>query len=131
MPRLKRALNRNGTVLSKDSYRGKQSVHQPVDLVLWKAPVGDLPRNVISGWVRISDMERVYDEIINFIASGPSQKEVIEFRPSEELSERVADLLYRRKTTGLTQEEESELQHFLFLEHAMRLAKARAETLVS
>lgn len=67
-----------------------------------------------------------YEEIIDFIASGPNPSSVAAFRPSLAAKERVADLIYREKTVGLTTEEIAELTHFLQLEHLMRLAKARA-----
>jgi hypothetical protein len=67
-----------------------------------------------------------YDEFINFIAAGPSSELVATFQPSETTRQRVADLVAREKTTGLTAEETSELDHYLQLEHLMRLAKARA-----
>jgi len=51
---------------------------------------------------------------------------VITFRPSEEAKARVADLIFREKTEGLSQDEKTELDHYLQLEHLMRLAKARA-----
>ena len=34
--------------------------------------------------------------------------------------------IHREKTTGLSSEETAELEHYLQLEHIMRLAKARA-----
>jgi len=37
-------------------------------------------------------------------------------------------LIHKEKTTGLSDEEASELDHFLKLEHLMRLAKACART---
>ena len=43
----------------------------------------------------------------------------------ETAKKQVADLVYREKTTGLTAEEMAELNHYLELEHLMRLAKAR------
>jgi hypothetical protein len=67
-----------------------------------------------------------YEEIINFIAAGTNPSSVISFQPSEAAKERVADLIYREKTSGLTVEEAAELDHYLQLEHLMRLAKARA-----
>ena len=67
-----------------------------------------------------------YAEIIDFIASGTTPSSVISFQASEETKDRVADLIYREKTTGLTTEESSELNDYLQLEHIMRLAKARA-----
>ncbi len=71
-------------------------------------------------------MTRVYDEIVDFIAAGPSPDAVAHFEASEETKSYVADLLHKEKTGGLTTEERSELDHFLKLEHVMRLAKARA-----
>jgi hypothetical protein len=71
-------------------------------------------------------MTRAYEEIIDFIAAGTSPRDVVMFQPSEEAKERVADLIHREKTTGLSPEETAELDHYLQLEHVMRLAKARA-----
>ena len=68
----------------------------------------------------------VYREIIDFIAAGTTPQNLIDFNPSEEAKERIADLIHREKTTGLTFEETSELNHCLQLEHLMRLAKSRA-----
>ncbi len=67
-----------------------------------------------------------YEEIIEFIASGTTPGNVAAFRPSEEAKERVADLIQREKNAQISAEEESELNHYLQLEHLMRLAKARA-----
>jgi hypothetical protein len=67
-----------------------------------------------------------YEEFVNFIAAGPSSELVASFQPSEMTRQRVALLVAREKTTGLTAEETSELDHYLQLEHLMRLAKARA-----
>ncbi len=67
-----------------------------------------------------------YEEIIDFIAAGTSPGNVAAFQPSEAAKARVADLIYREKTTGLSPDELEELNHYLQLEHLMRLAKARA-----
>jgi hypothetical protein len=71
-------------------------------------------------------MTRAYEELIDFIAAGTTPSRVIAFQPSEEVKARVADLLSREKTTGLSPDESSELNQYLQLEHLMRLAKARA-----
>lgn len=68
---------------------------------------------------------KVYDEVIEFIASSSPQN-VIAFRPSEEAKGRVADLILREKTEGLSEDEKSELDHYLQIEHLIRRAKARA-----
>lgn len=67
-----------------------------------------------------------YEEIIDFIAGGTTPSSIIAFRPSEATRERVTDLIHREKTVGLTEEETAELNHYMQLEHLMRLAKARA-----
>ena len=68
---------------------------------------------------------KVYDEVIEFIASSNPQN-VIAFSPSEEAKARVEDLIFREKTDGLSEDEKSELDHYLQIEHLMRLAKTRA-----
>jgi DNA polymerase/3'-5' exonuclease PolX len=73
-------------------------------------------------------MTRAYEEIVEFIAAGTSPRAVVAFQPSEAAKARVADLVQREKTTGLSPEETAELDHYLQLEHLMRLAKARART---
>ncbi len=69
---------------------------------------------------------RAYEEIVDFIAAGTSSREVVAFHPSETTKARVADLIHREKTSGLSPDEAAELDHYLQLEHVMRLAKARA-----
>jgi hypothetical protein len=76
-------------------------------------------------------MARAYDEIVDFIAAGTTPDAVAEFAPSQQTKDYVADLTHREKTIGLSAEESSELDHFMKLEHLMRLAKARARTLCS
>lgn len=69
---------------------------------------------------------KAYQEVVDFIAAGTTPQNVIAFRPSDAAEERVADLLAREKDGELSAEEKSELEHYLQLEHLMRLAKARA-----
>lgn len=69
--------------------------------------------------------QKAYEEVIDFIADTNPAK-VLAFRPSEATKQRVSDLIYREKTTGLSPEEKSELDHYMQLEHLMRMAKIRA-----
>lgn len=69
---------------------------------------------------------KAYEEIVDFIAAGTTPENVISFRPSEAAQERVADLLAREKEGELSPAEKSELDHYMQIEHLMRLAKARA-----
>ena len=69
---------------------------------------------------------RAYEEVIEFIAAGTSPRNVVAFRPSKTARERASDLIHREKAATLSPDEKSELDHYLQLEHLMRLAKARA-----
>jgi len=69
---------------------------------------------------------KCYDEVIDFIASGPSPAAVAAFRLSDATNKRAELLVQREKGGELTGSEQSEPDHYLELEHIMRLAKARA-----
>jgi hypothetical protein len=71
-------------------------------------------------------MSVAYEEIVDFIAGGPSSEDVVNFQPSEHVKAHVAGLIHRQKSSGLSAEETAELNQYLQLEHLMRLAKARA-----
>ena len=73
-------------------------------------------------------MIRAYDEIVDFIAAGPTSDAVSQFEASQQTKDYVADLIRKEKAGGLTPDEALELDYFLKLEHVMRLAKARART---
>jgi hypothetical protein len=79
----------------------------------------------------MSARRMAYEEVVDFIARGGNPGNVVAFRPSKEAQTRVADLVTREKTSGLSVEEKSELDHYLQLEHIMRLAKARARQYLS
>jgi hypothetical protein len=71
-------------------------------------------------------MTRAYEEIIDFLAAGTTPESLINFQPSEVVKERVAELIVREKMGNLADDEKAELDHYLMLEHLLRLAKARA-----
>lgn len=76
-------------------------------------------------------MSRIYEEIVDFIARGASPAQIAHFSASQETRDRVADLIHREKTAELSEEESSELNHYLEIEHILRLAKARARVHLS
>jgi hypothetical protein len=72
-----------------------------------------------------------YFEIIDFIAGGTTPETVINFQPSREAQQRLAALIEREKADSLSPEEKAELDHFMELEHILRIAKARARQILS
>ena len=69
---------------------------------------------------------KAYEEVVDFIAAGSSPASVVAFRPSEAARARVSALVLQEKAEGLSAAEAAELEHYLQMEHLMRLAKARA-----
>ena len=73
----------------------------------------------------------VYLDIIDFIAAGTTPEAVADFRPSLEAQQRLAALIQIEKEGSLSPEEKAELDHFMDLEHILRMAKARARQILS
>jgi hypothetical protein len=72
-----------------------------------------------------------YFEFIDFIAAGTTPEKVIQFRPSSQAQQRVEGLIAKEREDGLSEDERSELDNFLHLEHILRVAKARAEQILT
>ena len=65
-------------------------------------------------------------EVLEFLASLPSAKAIIALRPSKALQTQLSMLIEKNRTVGLTTSEEQLWQHYQYLEHIVRIAKARA-----
>lgn len=75
--------------------------------------------------------EPVYMELVDFVAHGSTVEQVAGFRPSSEAMKRVAELLERQRESKLTDEENSELDSYVRLEHILGLAKAKAQLILA
>lgn len=65
-------------------------------------------------------------EVLEFLAGLPSPDDILALRPSAHLQERVSELLAKNRAEGLTPEEEQDWQRYEYLEHLVRMAKAKA-----
>lgn len=65
-------------------------------------------------------------EVLEFLAGLPTPQEIIALRPSDALQTRISTLLEKNRTEGLTNAEEQEWEQYQYLEHLVRLAKAKA-----
>lgn len=74
----------------------------------------------------IGETGKVYDDIVEFIASGSTPESLLKFKLSEMGQERLEYLIDAHETGTLTLEETKELDKYLVLEHIIRLAKIRA-----
>ena len=89
-----------------------------------REPITDKHR---APFISLPAEQKSYDEIVDLFARGASSAEVLAFRPSPEMQERVRDLLERNAADELTEEEASELELFGELKHVMQLVKVRAQ----
>ena len=65
-------------------------------------------------------------EVLEFLASLPSPEEILKLRPSEHLASRIEQLLEKNRAGKLEPREEEEWENYQFLEHLVRMAKAKA-----
>jgi len=78
----------------------------------------------------MSTASPAYIEIIEFIAAGTTPEGVARFHPSPEAQRRVTELIEREKESRLSPDERAELDHFMELEHILRMAKAKARQIL-
>jgi hypothetical protein len=72
----------------------------------------------------------IYDSLAEFMASLDPAK-VLAFHAPEEIQNRVEELLKKKREEGFNEQEKEELEHYFILEHIVRLAKSRAQLLLS
>ena len=65
-------------------------------------------------------------EVLELLATLPSPQEILVLRPSRPLQNRVSELLEKNRSIGLNADEEREWEQYQYLEHLVRVAKARA-----
>jgi hypothetical protein len=66
------------------------------------------------------------DEIDNFLASTPTARQILAFRPSQSAQERLRYLLDSNRSRSLTADEEVELNEIMAGEQFMRRSKVKA-----
>ncbi|MEA5140985.1 hypothetical protein [Arcicella rigui] len=73
----------------------------------------------------VLEYNSVYDELVIFLASL-SPRKVLAYKSSAKAQERVAILLDKNTSVGLTPDEKAEMERYMTVEHIVRLAKAKA-----
>ncbi|MCQ3930462.1 MAG: hypothetical protein DPW16_08365 [Chloroflexi bacterium] len=64
-------------------------------------------------------------EVLDFLATCPSAQQVLDFRTSETLQERLRYLLQQNQERTLTLDENAELDEMQYLNHLMAMLKAK------
>lgn len=65
-------------------------------------------------------------DVLEFLANLPKPEEILALRPSEDLQAEIERLLEKNRSEGLNEAEEQIWQSYEFIEHLVRVAKARA-----
>ncbi|NJR52853.1 MAG: hypothetical protein HC780_28090 [Leptolyngbyaceae cyanobacterium CSU_1_3] len=65
-------------------------------------------------------------EVLEFLANLPTSEEILALKPSEALQQQVEQLLEKNRTVGLTSDEARSWQQYEYIEHLVRMAKAKA-----
>jgi hypothetical protein len=66
-------------------------------------------------------------EVLEFLARLPQPEEILALHASASLQRRVEELSEKQREGTLTAEEASELDHYLYVDRLVRLAKAHAQ----
>ena len=74
---------------------------------------------------RVMTSPPLIDELADFLATGPSPRDLLRFRPSAATQRRARALLARLKDDRLADDERLELDQFVQAELLMRSVKAR------
>jgi hypothetical protein len=65
-------------------------------------------------------------DVLETLARLPSPQEVLALRPSPALQERISTLVDKQRKGGLSADEERDWQKYQYIEHLVRIAKAKA-----
>jgi len=67
---------------------------------------------------------KIYHDILDFLTSKPTQEQIIAFRPTAQMQERLNTLLIKSETGELTGTEKQELDEYERIEHLIIMLKA-------
>ena len=73
-----------------------------------------------------SNVTPLYQEVIEFLSSGPTTAQVLAFKISPEAQDRLEELLHRNREAELTETERDELNTYLHFSEYLTRLKARA-----
>lgn len=92
----------------------------------------DILQQTVGAWAlnttpnKLSKSFPVYEEMMDFLASGPTPEQIIAHKVSRKLQRRLEALLDKQREEGLTEEETAELNAFDQVNDVMSSLKLRA-----
>ncbi len=77
-------------------------------------------------WLSASPGYAGLNDVLETLARLPAPEEILALRPATSVQDRIEELLHKIRNGGLSVEEQQEWQRYEYIEHIVRLAKARA-----
>lgn len=74
----------------------------------------------------LTELTSLFNEVADFLASGPTAEQIVAFRLSERSEQFISDLLNANRTRGLTPAERAALDEYTRIERLMQAIKVRA-----
>jgi len=106
------------------------TVHVSEDLASRLRPVQDrLPQILELGLRELHAAPPQFEglgDVLETLAHLPRPQEVLALRPSPALQERISTLVDKQRTGRLSSDEERDWQNYQYVEHLVRIAKAKA-----
>jgi HKD family nuclease len=75
--------------------------------------------------------ETLLEEITDFLASIPTAEQILAFKPSETLNQRLHELLDHAGEGVLTDQEQQELNEYLRVSHLLKMLKGKVRLRLS
>jgi hypothetical protein len=102
----------------------KITIEVPDELSEQLAKIGDrLPELLRLSLQQPAIPAHIYRYILDFLASKPTPEQILAFRPTPQMQERLRTLLKRSKAGELIPQEQRELDEYERIEHLMILLK--------
>jgi hypothetical protein len=103
----------------------KITIEVPEELSEQLAQIGDrLPELLRLSLQQPALPAHIYRYILNFLATKPTPQQIIDFRPTPEMQDRLRTLLTRSKAGELTPVEQKELDEYERIEDLVIMLKA-------
>lgn len=74
----------------------------------------------------VAPPDTLFDEVTDFLASAPTAEQIIAYKPSDDLDQRLHELLDKNSRDELLDSEQGELNEFLRLNHFLKILMLKA-----
>lgn len=74
----------------------------------------------------IAQPQTLLDEVAEFLGSSPSTEEILAYKPSDKLDQRLHDLLDKNSHNQILPDERAELEEFLLMNHFLKMLRIKA-----